>query len=286
MDFNDPQIISLIKLAIAEDIGSGDHSSLASISEGTRGESKILFKEKGVLAGIELAGVIARQIDPALEFTVFHKDGEQLEKGTVVAEVRGSVHSLLSAERLILNFMQRLSGIATRTREAVDRIAGFKTKVLDTRKTTPGMRLLEKWAVKTGGGENHRIGLYDMIMLKDNHTDSSGGITKAVERTIEYLKSRGMKLKIEVETRNLQEVEEALATGKVDRIMLDNFTPQLCRTAVEMIAGRAETEASGGIVLSNMADYAAAGVDFISLGYLTHSAKSLDISMKTHMVPL
>lgn len=284
MDFRDPLIIALIELSIKEDIGTGDHSSLASIPQGTQGESRILFKESGILAGIELAKVIAFTIDPSLQFTVYHHDGAWLEKGTVVAEVRGSVHSLLSSERLILNFMQRLSGIATRTHEAVSRLSGYHTRVLDTRKTTPGMRLLEKWAVKTGGGENHRMGLYDMVMLKDNHTDSSGGIDKAVARTVEYLRKQGLELKIEVEARNLDEVKQALATGHVDRIMLDNFTPEQCREAVEWIAGRAETEASGGIVPANIAEYAASGVDYISLGYLTHSAKSLDISMKTHSV--
>jgi nicotinate-nucleotide pyrophosphorylase (carboxylating) len=243
-----------------------------------------LLKENGVIAGIELAGTILRVIDPAVVFNIYHQDGEHLTAGTLLAEATGSVHSLLLAERLLLNFMQRLSGIATQTAAMVKLTEGYKAKILDTRKTTPGLRLLEKWAVKTGGGENHRIGLYDMIMLKDNHNDSAGGITAAVNRTVEYLKANQKDLKIEVETRNLDEVKEALNTGAVDRIMLDNFTPAACKEAVDFIAERCETEASGGIHAGNLRDYAATGVDYISLGALTHSVKSLDISMKTHSI--
>jgi len=285
MDFRQPQILKLIDLALAEDIGEGDHSSLASIPNGTLGESRIIFKEDGVLAGIELAKVIMEKVDPTLGLTVLNHDGDFVKKGTVIATAHGSVHGLLASERLLLNFMQRLSGIATRTHEAVALVKGGNTRLLDTRKTTPGLRILEKWAVKTGGGENHRIGLFDMIMLKDNHIDSSGGITAAVKRTTEYLKEHNKNLAIEVETRNLAEVEEALATQSVDRIMLDNFSPEMCKEAVALIAGRAETEASGGINMLNLTAYASSGVDFISLGFLTHSAKSLDISMKTKMLP-
>lgn len=285
MDFTHPQILALVRLALQEDLGDGDHSSLASIPAGTRGHSRIIFKEKGVLAGLELANIVLHEVDPTLELTANCKDGDHLEAGTVIATVEGSVQGLLRAERVLLNFMQRLSGVATRTAEAVALIAGEHTRLLDTRKTTPGHRLLEKWAVKIGGAENHRIGLFDMVMLKDNHVDSAGGITLAVMRTVDYLKANGKDLKIEVETRNLTEVQEALDTGAVDRIMLDNFSPQACADAVALIAGRAETEASGGIHLGNLKEYAASGVDFISLGYLTHSARSVDISMKTKLLP-
>ena len=284
MDFQSPDIISLIKRCLAEDQGDGDHSSLASIPFGTVGHSRILLKQEGVIAGLELARTILEVVDPSIEFTPHHSDGEKLPAGTLLAEATGRVHGLLLAERLLLNFMQRLSGIATQTSAVVKLLEGYHTRVLDTRKTTPGLRLLEKWAVRTGGGENHRIGLFDMIMLKDNHVDSAGGITAAVGRTVEYLERTGKNLKIEVETRNLEEVQEALNTGRVDRIMLDNFSPELCAAAVKLINGGCETEASGGITPENIKEYAAAGVDFISLGMLTHSVKSLDISMKTKMI--
>jgi len=284
MDFNSPELIAFIKTCIQEDQGDGDHSSVASIPTGTQGHSRLLLKESGVIAGLELAKTILNVIDPKIDFKPYHKDGEQLPAGTLLAEARGSAHSLLLAERLLLNFMQRLSGIATQTAAMVKLTEGYKAKILDTRKTTPGLRLLEKWAVKAGGGENHRIGLYDMVMLKDNHNDSAGGITAAVNRTVEYLKAKQKDLKIEVETRNLDEVKEALNTGAVDRIMLDNFPPSACKEAVDFIAGRCETEASGGINTANLRDYAASGVDYISLGALTHSVKSLDISMKTHSI--
>lgn len=284
MDFQDPKLIQFLQLCLAEDLGDGDHSSLASIAKGTRGHSRILFKEDGVLAGIELAKTILHLIDPDIALTVYYKDGDAVTRGTVVAEATGNVRGLLAAERLLLNFMQRLSAIATQTRFVVNLIAPYHAKVLDTRKTTPGLRLLEKWAVATGGGYNHRIGLYDMIMLKDNHVDSAGGIRNAIENTHAYLEKTGKQLKIEVETRNLEEVKEVLATGGVDRIMLDNFDPALCKEAVSLIQGRTETEASGGITLDNIVNYAQTGVDFISLGYLTHSVKALDISMKTKCI--
>lgn len=284
MDFNSPDIINFIRLCLQEDIGDGDHSSLAAISDGTQGHSCILFKEPGVLAGLELAVAILHEVDPEIRIDKHAKDGDRIEKGVVIADVYGNVRSLLAAERLLLNFMQRLSAVATQTASVVDLLKNYQTKVLDTRKTTPGLRLLEKWAVKVGGGQNHRTGLYDMIMLKDNHNDCAGGITAAVQKTHEYLKRTGKNLKIEVETRNLDEVQEALNTGGVDRIMLDNFTPELCTEAVKLIAGRAETEASGGITPANIVNYAKSGVDFISLGMLTHSVKSLDISMKTKAI--
>ncbi|MBS3914025.1 MAG: carboxylating nicotinate-nucleotide diphosphorylase [Bacteroidetes bacterium] len=281
MDFQHPQILNLIDLAIAEDLGNGDHSSLASIPEGTLGTSRILCKEDGILAGIALSETIMHRIEAQIQLHIQITDGSEIKKGDIIATAEGPVHALLASERIVLNFMQRLSGIATRTHKAVQILKGAHTQILDTRKTTPGMRLLEKWAVKTGGGNNHRIGLYDMIMLKDNHVDSSGGIAKAVATTVEYLQSKHLALKIEVETRNISEVQQALDTGAVDRIMLDNFTPEACTEAVSLIAGRAETEASGGIHEENLLEYAASGVDYISLGYLTHSVKSLDISMKT-----
>jgi nicotinate-nucleotide pyrophosphorylase (carboxylating) len=284
MNFRTPELRELILRCIEEDRGDGDHSSLAGIPQGTQGTSRILLKENGVVAGLELAGVILETIDNNIIFKQHHQDGELLTAGTLLAEAAGSVHSLLLAERLLLNFMQRLSGIATQTAAMVKLISGYNTKILDTRKTTPGLRLLEKWAVKTGGGENHRFGLFDMVMLKDNHIDSAGGITAAVNRTTQYLNKLGKPLKIEVETRNLEEVQEALNTGKVDRIMLDNFNPELCAEAVKLIAGRCETEASGGITEHNILDYAKTSVDFISLGMLTHTVKSLDISMKTKMI--
>jgi len=284
MDFTSQELIAFIKTCIQEDQGDGDHSSLASIPAGTRGHSRLLLKENGVIAGMELAKTILNIIDSEIIFNPYHKDGEHLPAGTLLAEATGSVHSLLLAERLLLNFIQRLSGIATQTAAMVKLTEGYKVKILDTRKTTPGLRLLEKWAVITGGGDNHRIGLYDMVMLKDNHNDSAGGIIAAVNRTVDYLKTHQKKLKIEVETRNLDEVKEALNTGAVDRIMLDNFTPKACKEAVDFIAGRCETEASGVIHAGNLRDYAATGVDYISLGVLTHSVKSLDISMKTHSI--
>ena len=284
MDFRSQEIIELIDRCFAEDIGSGDHSSLASIPEGTVGESRLLLKQDGVIAGLELGEVILRRLDPNLEWVAMAKDGDYLLSGTQLASARGNVHALLAGERLMLNFMQRLSGVATQTYNAVEIVRGTGATILDTRKTTPGLRILEKWAVTMGGGKNHRIGLYDMVMLKDNHNDSAGGITAAVNRTKAYLLEKGLDLGIEVETRNMDEVNEVLAVGGVQRIMLDNFSPSACVEAVKVIADRCETEASGGINLGNLRSYAETGVDFISLGSLTHSVSSLDISFKTKVI--
>lgn len=284
MDFQSKEIIELIDRCFAEDIGSGDHSSLASIPQGTVGESRLLLKQDGVIAGLELGEVILRRLDPNLEWVAMAKDGDYLHSGTQLASARGNVHALLAGERLMLNFMQRLSGVATQTYNAVEIVRGTGATILDTRKTTPGLRLLEKWAVTMGGGKNHRIGLYDMVMLKDNHNDSAGGITAAVNRTKAYLLEKGLDLGIEVETRNMDEVNEVLAVGGVQRIMLDNFSPSACVEAVKVIADRCETEASGGINLGNLRSYAETGVDFISLGSLTHSVSSLDISFKTKVI--
>ena len=284
MDFRSQEIIELIDRCFAEDIGSGDHSSLASIQQGTVGESRLLLKQDGVIAGLELGEVILRRLDPNLEWVAMAKDGDYLLSGTQLASARGNVHALLAGERLMLNFMQRLSGVATQTYNAVEIVRGTGATILDTRKTTPGLRLLEKWAVTMGGGKNHRIGLYDMVMLKDNHNDSAGGITAAVNRTKAYLLEKGLDLGIEVETRNMDEVNEVLAVGGVQRIMLDNFSPSACVEAVKVIADRCETEASGGINLGNLRSYAETGVDVISLGSLTHSVSSLDISFKTKVI--
>jgi nicotinate-nucleotide pyrophosphorylase (carboxylating) len=284
MDFQSKEIIDFIDRCFAEDIGSGDHSSLASIPQGTVGESRLLLKQDGVIAGLELSEVILRRLDPNLEWVAMAKDGDYLHSGTQLASARGNVHALLAGERLMLNFMQRLSGVATQTYSAVEMVRGTGATILDTRKTTPGLRMLEKWAVTMGGGKNHRIGLFDMVMLKDNHNDSAGGITAAVNRTKAYLLEKGLDLGIEVETRNMDEVNEVLAVGGVQRIMLDNFSPSACVEAVKVIAGGCETEASGGIHLGNLRSYAETGVDFISLGSLTHSVSSLDISFKTKVI--
>jgi nicotinate-nucleotide pyrophosphorylase (carboxylating) len=267
---------------LAEDVGSGDHSSLASISSTGEAYSRLLLKDDGVIAGLELAQALFRYLDPQVKFELLASDGVFYEKGTLLAEATGSAHSLLKGERLMLNLLQRLSGIATQTHEVVEKVKGTGLQILDTRKTTPGLRLLEKWAVTQGGGKNHRMGLYDMIMLKDNHVDSAGGIEQAILRTKDYLKEKNLSLKIEVETRNLEEVKLALKHG-VDRIMFDNFTPNLCKEAVKLVDGAAETEASGGINLDNIKDYAHTGVNYISVGSLTHSVKALDISFKTQL---
>ncbi len=267
---------------LIEDVGPGDYSSLASIDASTQAESTLILKANGVVAGLELAKFIFGQIDENIVFEPLVKDGTYHQYGTILATACGSAHGLLKGERLMLNLLQRLSGIATQTHSIVKLVEGTGLNILDTRKTTPGLRMLEKWAVFMGGGMNHRMGLYDMIMLKDNHLDSAGGITIAVQKTKQFLKERNLNLKIEVETRNLEEVQEALDAG-VDRIMFDNFSPELCRQGVTLVENRCETEASGGISASNIKEYAETGVNFISIGSLTHSVMALDISFKTKL---
>jgi nicotinate-nucleotide pyrophosphorylase (carboxylating) len=269
-----------IRNAFAEDIGEGDHTSLSCIPASARGKSVLLIKEAGVVAGVRVALEVFRLFDPQLQTTVFFQDGQKVKPGDIVFETAGSVRSLLQTERLMLNIMQRMSGIATTTRLYADQLQGLRTRVIDTRKTTPGMRLLEKEAVVLGGGSNHRIGLYDMILLKDNHVDFAGGIARAITAGRQYLQDQKLDLKIEIEVRSLDELEQVLQTGGVDRIMLDNFDPATTRRAVERIAGRYETESSGGITLDTIRDYAECGVDFISVGALTHSVQSLDMSFK------
>ena len=277
----DKQIIhQFISNALAEDVGDGDHTSLATIPDGTIGKAKLLVKDTGILAGVELAIEIFNQVDSRLKVTVFLNDGAEVSPKDIVLEVEGDVQSILKAERLVLNCMQRMSGIATKTREIVDLIKGTNTKVLDTRKTTPGVRYLEKWAVKIGGGVNHRFGLYDMILIKDNHVDYSGGIRQAIENTHRYLEKLDKKLGIEIEVRNLEELEQVLQTGGVNRILLDNFNINDLRQAVNIIEGRYITEASGGITIDNIRQYAECGVDYVSIGALTHSVRSLDLSLK------
>ena len=276
-----PFVEDLIELAIREDIGDGDHSSLSCIPADERGRMKLLVKQDGVLAGVEVAEMIVRRLDPGMKFERILADGAKIKTGDIAFYVEGRLTSLLQAERILLNIMQRMSGVATQTAVYVKELEGLHTKVLDTRKTTPGMRVLDKMAVKLGGGENHRMGLFDMIILKDNHIDFAGGITKAVQRAKEYLRNKGKEdIKIEVEVRTLDDIREVFAVGGVDRIMLDNFSPELTREAVKLIGGRIETESSGGITLQNLREYAECGVDFISVGALTHQIKSLDLSLK------
>lgn len=276
----DQLIDDLIALAFAEDIGDGDHTTLCCIPADEMGRSKLLVKEGGILAGVDVARRVFAAFDPSLEMEVFIEDGAHVKPGDVAFVVSGRVQSLLQTERTMLNIMQRMSGIATVTHEYMARLGGLHTRVLDTRKTTPGMRILEKEAVRIGGGVNHRIGLFDMILLKDNHVDFAGGIEAAITRCHRYLEEKGKNLKIEIEVRNLNELGEVLRVGGVDRIMLDNFTPELTREAVKLIAGRYETESSGGITIDTIRDYAECGVDFVSVGALTHSVKGLDMSFK------
>lgn len=273
-------INSLLELAFAEDIGDGDHTTLCSIPASEIGSSKLLIKEEGILAGVNVAKDVFYKFDPELKVEVFIEDGAHVKPGDVAFVVTGKVQSLLQTERLVLNLMQRMSGIATITNKYVKLLEGTKTKVLDTRKTTPGLRMLEKQAVKIGGGENHRIGLFDMILLKDNHVDFAGGIKNAITRAKQYLKEKNKDLKIEIEVRNFDELNEALNVGGVDRIMLDNFTVEDTRKAVEIVNGRVELESSGGITFETIRDYAVTGVDYVSVGALTHSVKSLDMSLK------
>ncbi|MDD4778019.1 MAG: carboxylating nicotinate-nucleotide diphosphorylase [Fermentimonas sp.] len=273
-------IKNLIELAFAEDIGEGDHTTLCSIPESETGSSKLLIKEEGILAGVNIAKEVFNKFDPELKVEVFIEDGTHVKPGDIAFVVKGKVQSILQTERLVLNLMQRMSGIATITNKYVKLLEGTNTKVLDTRKTTPGMRMLEKQAVKIGGGENHRIGLFDMILLKDNHVDFAGGIENAIKRAKQYLKEKNKDLKIEIEVRNFEELNEALSVGGVDRIMLDNFTVDDTSRAVEIVNGRVELESSGGITFETIRDYAVTGVDYISVGALTHSVKSLDMSLK------
>ena len=273
-------IDELIDLAFAEDIGDGDHTTLCCIPDTAMGKSRLLIKEPGILAGVEIARKIFHRFDPDLKMTVYIEDGTAVKPGDVAFVVEGRVQSLLQTERLMLNVMQRMSGIATMTHRYVKKLEGLHTRILDTRKTTPGMRMLEKEAVKIGGGVNHRIGLFDMILLKDNHVDFAGGIENAISRCHDYLKAKGKDLKIEIEVRNLDELKEVMRVGGVDRIMLDNFSPELTKEAVKIVGGKYEIESSGGITFDTIRDYAESGVDFVSVGALTHSVKGLDMSFK------
>ncbi|MDF1558921.1 MAG: carboxylating nicotinate-nucleotide diphosphorylase [Bacteroidales bacterium] len=279
---SDSDLRSFILNALVEDTGGGDHSSLASVPASATGRARLLIKEDGIISGLHVAREVFLITDPSLEIKILLDDGQRVSYGDIALTVEGSVHAILRAERLVLNIMQRMSGIATVTAEYVEKVSGTGARITDTRKTTPGMRALEKEAVRTGGGVNHRMGLYDMIMLKDNHIDYAGGIAAAVKRTREYLLGKGLSLKIEVEARNIGEVREILAAGGVDRIMLDNFNIPDTREAVALIGDRAETESSGGITLANVCDYALCGVNFISIGALTHHIKSLDMSLKAY----
>ena len=273
-------IDELIDLAFAEDIGDGDHTTLCCIPDTAMGKSRLLIKEPGILAGVEIARKIFHRFDPDLKMTVYIEDGTAVKPGDVAFVVEGRVQSLLQTERLMLNVMQRMSGIATMTHRYVKKLEGLHTRILDTRKTTPGMRMLEKEAVKIGGGVNHRIGLFDMILLKDNHVDFAGGIENAISRCHDYLKAKGKDLKIEIEVRNLDELKEVMRVGGVDRIMLDNFSPELTKEAVKIVGGKYEIESSGGITFDTIRDYAESGVDFVSVGALTQSVKGLDMSFK------
>lgn len=275
-----PLVTQLIDIAFQEDIGPGDYTSLATINENEQGKSIIVVKDEGIIAGLGLVEFIFKKVDANLQVNVLKQEGDKVAYGDIAIEISGSSRSMLTAERTVLNFIQRLSGVATQTAKYVACLQGLHTQILDTRKTTPGMRLLEKWAVKIGGGANHRIGLYDMILIKDNHVDFAGGIEQAILRTKDYLSKNNLNLKIEIETRSLNEVKQALSVGGIDRIMLDNFKPDLLKEAVALINGRVETEASGGITLETLRSYAETGVDFISSGALTHSVKSMDLSMR------
>ena len=275
-------IIKFIQEALEEDVKTGDYTSLATIPAATQSRAKLLVKDNGILAGVDLARLVFEQVDADLQMETLMADGDQIKVGDIAFTVHGSAQSILKAERLVLNLMQRMSGIATTTRKYVEAVEGSPAKVLDTRKTTPLLRYFEKWAVRIGGGENHRFGLYDMVMIKDNHIDYAGGITQAINAANLYLKQNGLDLEIEIEARNIDAVNEILAVGQVQRIMLDNFTPELAKEAVELIAGRYKTEISGGITLDTIRSYAASGADFISVGALTHSVKSLDLSLKAY----
>lgn len=280
METKEELIDRLLDLAFAEDIGDGDHTTLSTIPADAMGRSRLIVKEEGVLAGVKEAEKVLHRVDPSIKMTVMIADGARVKPGDVAFVAEGPVRSLLIAERTMLNIMQRMSGVATMTAKYQDELSGLHTKVLDTRKTTPGMRIMEKEAVKIGGGTNHRIGLFDMILIKDNHIDFAGGIEKAIERTRQYCKDNGKDLKIEVEVRSLDDIKRVMAIGGVDRIMFDNFTPELTKESVKLVAGTMETESSGGITIENLRAYGEAGVDFISVGALTHSVKGLDMSFK------
>lgn len=273
-------IEDIIKKSLEEDLGDGDHSSLSTIPAHAMGKAQLVAKEDGVLAGLRIAELVYKEVDSETEFTTFIKDGSQIKIGDIIFEVYGKSISILSAERLALNFMQRMSGVATTTKKYVDIIKGTPTTLLDTRKTTPLMRLLEKEAVKLGGGDNHRMGLYDMVMIKDNHIDFAGGIKQAIEACNHYLKANKKDLKIEIEVRSFKELNEVMEVGNINRIMLDNFIPSDLSKALEIINGAYETEASGGITIDSIRDFAETGVDYISVGALTHHIKSLDLSLK------
>jgi nicotinate-nucleotide pyrophosphorylase (carboxylating) len=276
-------IEELIKSALEEDIGDGDHTTLSTVPPQARGKVKMIAKQNGIVAGIEVAEKVFKAVDPGLKIEKYLTDGQPLKTSDVIMRIEGKSQSLLTAERTALNFIQRMSGIATYTRSLVNKLSGLNTRILDTRKTTPCNRIVEKMAVKAGGGENHRFGLYDMIMIKDNHIDFAGGIKQAIEATLKYLDENGKDLKIEIEVRNFDELYQVLETGGVHRIMLDNFSTGDLYTAVKMIDGKYETEASGGITESTIREYAETGVDFISVGALTHHIKSLDISLKADL---
>lgn len=283
LTFNE-QLHHLIETALQEDIGDGDHSTLSVIPADARGKAVLKIKQSGTVAGMQVAEAIFRYKEPSIQFTALKKDGDRMEAGENAFEVTATVHTILQCERLVLNCMQRMSGIATLTRLYTDRLKGYATRLLDTRKTTPGFRLLEKEAVRIGGGHNHRMGLYDMIMLKDNHIDYCGGLEKAIDRAFTYVQEVKPGLKIEVETRSLDDVKKVLAFGKVDRVMLDNFSPEMLSQALKLINGTIETEASGGITLENITEYAATGVDYVSVGALIHQAASLDLSLKAVII--
>jgi len=276
----DERLQHLIEEALKEDVGDGDHSTLCCIPADAQGKAVLKIKQDGILAGLAVAKKIFQYAAPAMKFKAYKQDGERMKPGEIAFEAAAPIHAILQCERLVLNCMQRMSGIATLTRQYTDKLKGYKTKILDTRKTTPNFRLLEKEAVQIGGGINHRMGLYDMIMLKDNHIDYCGGLEQAIERAYQYVQTVKPGVKIEVETRSIDDVKRVLVTGRVNRIMLDNFTPAQVTDALALINGRFETEASGGINLSNLEEYAATGVDYISAGALIHQAKSVDLSLK------
>lgn len=282
-EFKD-KLVHFVQEALVEDVGAGDYTSLSTIKEEQLGEAQLLVKEEGILAGIEVAKEIFSQIDPELEFDQLITDGTSVKYGDIAFKIKGKIHTILKGERLVLNIMQRMSGIATQTAKYVQAISGTKAKVLDTRKTTPLLRFLEKKAVEIGGGANHRFGLYDMILIKDNHVDYAGGISAAVNAAFAYKKEKQLDIAIEVEVRNFEELNEVLSLDAVDRVMFDNFSPEQVKEAVDLVAGRLVTEASGGITFATIADYAKQGVDYISVGALTHSVKSLDLSLKAKLI--